>query len=197
MEDSTKSPFKTKKHSERFRFSNRGLGSAPPGFLCLMPYCDILTRFRCCHAAPRLPCSSYVATVGHQESHRTLCSCRYTYSLQLCNRAVFFFLFPSPPLPSPLAIITPFQENLSTFGVRRYETSFKNSSCKTGHLAYSEFQTVRVVLKVSSISDQLCSLFTLSRRVKMHVLIRRQEQNGNHVLKSYCVRANRKIQQRR
>lgn len=74
--------FQDEETLEPFRFSNRGLGSAPPGFLCLMPYCDILTRFRCCHAAPRLPCSSCVATVDQESS----CS---IHTLQLCNRDVF------------------------------------------------------------------------------------------------------------
>jgi len=55
--------FRDEETLQAFRFSNRGLGSAPPGFLCLMPYCDLLTPLHCCHAprreelGPRRVCS--------------------------------------------------------------------------------------------------------------------------------------------
>jgi len=50
---SSMNPLRDEETLQAFRFSNRGLGSAPPGFLCLMPYCDILTPLHCCHARHR------------------------------------------------------------------------------------------------------------------------------------------------
>lgn len=85
MESSSRSEsFQDEETRRPFRFSNRGLGSAPPGFLCLMPYCDILTRSRCCHAAPRS-----LRSVVCRHSRRGIAPPRSAPSVQLCNRARF------------------------------------------------------------------------------------------------------------